>query len=231
MKNLLKIAAAVSVAGMALAEDQLDLKDAKVRASYAIGADIATSMTRQGIDLDAKGLAAGIADTFTGKLKLTDAEVKQALEEFKTQMTAQIRSKQAAAGAENLRKGEAFLDANGKKEGVKTTASGLEYQLIKAGKADGKSPKSTDTVKVHYHGTLLDGTVFDSSVERGEPATFPLNQVIPGWTEGLQLMKEGDKFKFFIPSKLAYGENAPAKIGPNSVLIFEVELLSIEKPN
>ncbi len=144
-------------------------------------------------------------------------------------MMAKMRSKQASEGVENVKKGEEFLAANAKKEGVKTTASGLQYLVLKSGKPDGKSPKSTDKVKVHYHGTKIDGTVFDSSVERGEPITFALNEVIPGWTEGVQLMKEGDKFKFFIPSKLAHGENGPPKIGPNAVLIFEVELLSIEK--
>ena len=117
-----------------------------------------------------------------------------------------------------------FFAENGKKEGVKTTASGLQYKVIKSGA--GKTPKNTDTVKVHYHGTLLNGTVFDSSVQRGEPISFPLNRVIPGWTEGLQLMKVGDKFKFEIPPNLAYGANPPTpKIPPNSTLVFEVELL------
>ncbi len=125
------------------------------------------------------------------------------------------------------RRAKTFLAANAKKDGVKTTASGLQYKVIKSG--TGKSPKATDTVKVHYHGTLIDGTVFDSSVERGEPVSFPVNGVIPGWTEALQLMKEGDKWQLFIPSKLAYGERgAGAKIGPNATLIFEVELLAVE---
>lgn len=129
--------------------------------------------------------------------------------------------------AENQKKGEQFLADNAKKEGVKTTASGLQYQVIKSG--TGKTPGKKDTVKVHYHGTLVDGTVFDSSVDRGEPISFPVDGVIPGWTEALQLMKEGDKWKIFIPSNLAYGERgAGDKIGPNSALVFEVELLSVE---
>ena len=129
-----------------------------------------------------------------------------------------------------MKDGEAFLAANAKKDGVKTTASGLQYKVLKPGDGKGKMPKATDTVKVHYHGTLLDGSVFDSSVERGEPISFPLNGVIPGWTEGLQLMKEGDKFQFVIPGKLAYGAQSPSpKIGPNSTLVFDVELLAIEK--
>jgi FKBP-type peptidyl-prolyl cis-trans isomerase FklB len=121
-----------------------------------------------------------------------------------------------------------FLAENAKKEGVKTTASGLQYLVIKSG--TGATPKLTDGVKVHYHGTLTDGTVFDSSVERGEPISFPVSGVIPGWTEALQLMKVGDKWKLFIPAKLAYGEQSPSpRIPPNSVLLFEVELLGIEK--
>jgi FKBP-type peptidyl-prolyl cis-trans isomerase FklB len=124
--------------------------------------------------------------------------------------------------------GEAFLAENAKKEGVKTTASGLQYKVIKSG--TGESPKPTDTVKVHYHGTLIDGTVFDSSVQRGEPISFPVTGVIPGWVEALQLMKVGDKWQLFIPAKLAYGARSPSPlIGPNSTLIFEVELLGIEK--
>lgn len=124
--------------------------------------------------------------------------------------------------------GEIFLAENAKKEGVKMTASGLQYKVIKSG--TGESPKPTDTVKVHYHGTLIDGTVFDSSVQRGEPISFPVTGVIPGWVEALQLMKVGDKWQLFIPARLAYGEQSPSpKIGPNSTLIFEVELLGIEK--
>ena len=127
----------------------------------------------------------------------------------------------------NTEKGEAFLAENAKKEGVKVTASGLQYKVLKEG--NGKSPKATDNVQVHYKGTLLDGTEFDSSIKRGEPAEFPLNRVIPGWTEGVQLMKEGAKFRFFIPSRLAYGPRGAGRdIGPNEALIFDVELFKVK---
>ena len=135
-------------------------------------------------------------------------------------MRGKMEAKRKTDGEKNLKDGEAFLAANAKKEGVKTLPSGLQYKVLKSG--SGKTPKATDTVKTHYHGTLIDGTVFDSSVERGEPVEFPVNGVIPGWTEALQLMKEGDKWQLFVPAKLAYGERgAGGKIGPNSTLIFE----------
>lgn len=225
------IALASLLAGTASAQDKMELKDSKQKASYAIGMDIGSNFKRQEIDIDGKILAAGIADALAGKPQLTEAEQKQILADFRTEMMAKMESKQKEAGEKNVKAGEDFLAANAKKEGVKTTASGLQYKVIKSGKADGKSPKSTDKVKVHYHGTLIDGKVFDSSVERGEPATFGVNEVIPGWTEVLQLMKEGDKWQVYIPSKLAYGpRGAGPQIGPNSTLVFDVELLSIEKP-
>ncbi len=127
----------------------------------------------------------------------------------------------------NVEKGSAFLAVNSTKDGVKTTASGLQYLVLQQGTGD-KHPSATNTVKVHYHGTLTDGTVFDSSVERGETISFPLNRVIPGWTEGVQLMKTGDKFRFFIPSNLAYGNRSTGKIPAGSTLIFDVELFAIE---
>src|SRR5438552_13432678 len=219
---------AALLAGSAFAQDKPDLKDPKQRASYSIGADIGANFKRQELDIDTKALAAGLADALAGKTALTDAELRETLNSFRKEMMTKMEAKQKTDGEKNVKDGEAFLAANAKKEGVKTLPSGLQYKVIKSGA--GKSPKATDTVKVHYHGTLIDGTVFDSSVERKEPATFPVNGVIPGWIEGLQLMKEGDKWQLVIPSKLAYGEHgAPGgKIGPNSVLIFEVELLSIE---
>ena len=230
MKNTLRLLMTTTLAATAaLAQDKLDLTAEKTRASYAIGADIANSMKRQSLDLDNKALAAGLVDGMSGKLQLKDAELEKAMNDFKTTLMAKRQATQATAATENIKKGADYLAANAKKEGVKTTASGLQYKVMKAGPDGGKSPKATDTVKVHYHGTLIDGTVFDSSVQRGEPISFPLNGVIPGWTEGVQLMKVGDKFQFTIPSALAYGEQgAGGNIGPSSTLIFEVELLGIE---
>lgn len=145
-----------------------------------------------------------------------------------TAFAALIFTPLAAMAATPAEKGEEFLKENAKKEGVKTTASGLQYKVIKEG--EGKSPKATDTVSVHYRGTLLDGTEFDSSYKRNEPTQFPLNRVIKGWTEGVQLMKEGAKYQFFIPSQLAYGERGTpgGPIGPNETLIFEIELLKVQ---
>jgi FKBP-type peptidyl-prolyl cis-trans isomerase FklB len=213
-----------------LGADSTDLKDAKQKLSYSIGTEVGAGLKKQGIDVDPKAFAAGLADALVGKLQLSDAEIKEALSTARTQLMAKQQAKQQADAAVNAKAGEAFLAANGKKEGVKTTASGLEYKVLKSG--TGKTPTLKDTVKVHYQGTLIDGTVFDSSIQRGEPVVFPLDGVIPGWTEALQLMKEGDKFQLFIPPKLAYGAaGAGDKIGPNAVLIFEVELIDIEKPN
>jgi len=165
-------------------------------------------------------------DGKTARLDAAEAgKVKQAF--FQKRAAKQAEERQAK-GAANEAAGKAFLAENGKKDGVITTASGLQYEVLKMG--DGAKPKATDKVKVHYRGTLLDGTEFDSSYKRGQPISFPLNGVIKGWTEGVQLMPVGSKFKFYVPSDLAYGANgAGATIAPNSTLIFEVELLAIEK--
>lgn len=212
------------------AADKPDLKDPKQRASYCVGSDIGSSLKRQDLDLDSAALSAGLADALAGKMALTDPEIRDTLSEFKNSLSSKMEARAKLAGAENLKKGAEYLAGNGKKDGVKTTASGLQYKVIKSG--TGKSPTSMDTVKVHYHGTLTDGTVFDSSVERGEPVTFPVSGVIPGWTEALQLMKTGDKWQLAIPPALAYGEQGPGgKIGPNCTLLFDVELLGIEKAN
>jgi FKBP-type peptidyl-prolyl cis-trans isomerase FklB len=209
-------------------QDKPDLTNPKQRASYAIGLDIATNLKAREFELDSKALAAGIADALADKPALKPEEVREVLMKLQQEMMAKGETKNKADSDKNQKAGEAYLAENGKKEGVKTTESGLQYKVLKAG--SGVSPKKTDTVKVHYHGTLIDGKVFDSSVQRGEPVTFPVEGVIPGWVEALQLMKVGDKWQLFIPSKLAYGERSPDPgIGPNATLVFEVELLGIEK--
>jgi len=207
---------------------QLDSDNTKL--SYAIGMDIGMSLKSLNADLDRTVLLAAINDRLDGnKLKLSDEEagkVKQAF--FKKQADARA-AEQKAAGEKNKADGAVFLASNGKKKGVTTTKSGLQYEVIK--QTDGAKPKATDKVTVNYRGTLIDGTEFDSSYKRGQPVTFPLNGVIKGWTEGVQLMGVGSKFKFVLPSDLAYGpRGAGPKIGPDSVLVFEVELVSIGDP-
>jgi len=220
---LILVTLAISIA----AEEKVNLADPKQKISYSIGSDIAASLKRQGLELEPKAFAAGFVDTFTEKPLLTEAQIQETILEFRKEFMAKHQAKQKLATEKNLKEGEGFLAANAKKEGVTITESGLQYKILHSG--TGRSPSKTDKVKVHYHGTLVDGTIFDSSVDRGEPVTFEVNRVIPGWTEALQLMKEGDKWQLYIPSKLAYGEQAPGgKIGPNATLIFDVELISIE---
>ncbi|SFF56896.1 FKBP-type peptidyl-prolyl cis-trans isomerase FklB [Fontimonas thermophila] len=198
---------------------------------YAIGVDLGRSLQPVKQDVDIAALKAGLDDVFAGATpKLDDA----AREEIKNTVARRMQERQQqerAAQAEKAKaEGEAFLAENAKKPGVKTTASGLQYEVLTEGK--GEHPTAEDRVTVHYRGTLINGEEFDSSYARGQPVTFPLANVIPGWTEGVQLMTPGSKYKFYIPSNLAYGERgAGVKIGPNETLIFEVELLSVEKPD
>jgi FKBP-type peptidyl-prolyl cis-trans isomerase len=190
--------------------------------SYAIGVTLAQFAEMQLADIDEQALTQGLTDRLEEKELLVD---ETATREIIVQYQEEVRETQAA---DNLAEGNEFLEENAERPAVTTTESGLQYEVLREG--DGSQhPTPTDTVEVHYHGTLLDGTVFDSSVERGEPVEFPLNRVIPGWIEGVQLMTPGAKYKFFIPAGLAYGERgAGAKIGPNATLVFEVELLSIK---
>jgi len=207
------------------------LTTSKDKLSYSIGTDIGKKLKAQSIDVDPAVVSRGIRDAFSGaKPTMTDDEMKTALMELQKQM----REKQMAAvrelGEKNKKEGETFLAANKGKEGVVALPSGLQYKILKAG--EGKKPAASDTVVCNYRGTLIDGTEFDSSYKRGEPATFPVSGVIKGWTEALQLMPVGSKWQLFIPSDMAYGERgAGGDIAPNSTLIFEVELLSIQAPD
>ena len=212
------------------------LKTAREKLSYSIGLQLGTSLKEIGKDIDFPAAVKGIEDSFNDKKPLlAKEEIMKELTAFSKKMQKkqmkimeEQKKKMEALGKENKKQGEAFLAENKKKKDVVTTKSGLQYIVLSKGK--GKKPKATDQVKVHYKGTLIDGTEFDSSYKRGEPVTFPVNRVIPGWTEALQLMNVGSKYKLFIPSDIAYGERAAGQqIGPNATLIFEVELLSIEK--
>ncbi len=209
-------------------EKKMELKTEKDKVSYSIGLEIGSSFKKQSIDIDTDAVAAGIKDAISSnKPLLTENEVKEVMTAFQKGMAAKQAEKMKGLAEKNGKEGEAFLAENKKKEGVKTTASGLQYKVITAGK--GPMPKDTDTVSVNYRGTLIDGTEFDSSYKRGEAVSFPVNGVIKGWTEALQLMKVGSKWQLFIPSNIAYGERgAGGQIGPNATLIFEVELLSIQ---
>lgn len=199
------------------------------KVSYFYGSRMAGEFLENGVDLSIDAFTEGLKDAFAKKKqKYTEQEIEAAMTTFSEVMTKKQQEQQAAASAKNTEAGTKYLADNAKKEGVVTTESGLQYTVVKQG--TGAKPKATDTVKVHYEGTLIDGTVFDSSIKRGEPIEFPVNGVIAGWTEALQLMPIGSKYKLVIPAKLAYGERgAGPVIGPNSVLIFDVELLDINK--
>lgn len=224
----MKLRMFVTVLGIVLLASQLsaqDLKSQKEKISYIIGMDIGKNLKSQSLDIDQAALAKGIKDALSGgKSSLTDEEIRQTMGAFQKEMIA----KRQALGEKNKKEGESFLAENKKKQGVITLPSGLQYKVITAGK--GKKAKPTDTVTVQYRGTLTDGTEFDSSYRRGQPATFPVNGVIPGWTEALGLMQEGAKWQIFVPSNLAYGEKgAGTQIGPNAALIFDLELISIQE--
>jgi len=253
MKRILPlVAVAALVCGTARAQapasvtpDQL--KDLKSKISYLIGTNIGRQMQRDGMDLDMNLFSAGMKDALAGaKPVLSDAEMQAAIAEFSAQQEkkeremANVAAKQAldqdpaqkAKYEKNTAEAAAFMAANQKKSGVTTLPSGIQYEVLtKSPNQEAASPKATDTVTTHYKGTLLDGTQFDSSYDRGQPASFPLNGVIPGWTEILQKMKPGDKWKVYIPGELAYGlRGTPdGQIGPNALLTFEIELIAIDQ--
>lgn len=214
----------------AFAQQPAQLKDEKDKVSYSIGLDIGNTFKKQSMDINTDVLMSGLKDALSGsKPLLTEEEVKQTMTAYSKSMMEKQAEKSKEAASKNTGVGEKFLAENKTKEGVKTTPSGLQYKILQEG--DGPTPKETDTVVTHYRGTLIDGKEFDSSYKRNEPATFPVNRVIKGWTEALQMMKVGSKYQLFIPSSLAYGERGAGQdIGPNETLIFEVELREIKPP-
>jgi FKBP-type peptidyl-prolyl cis-trans isomerase FklB len=210
------------------AQKKTTLKTQKEKVSYIIGTDIGKNLKKQSIDVNPELLFKGIKDAFAGdKFLLTDQEIQEVMGTFQQEMMAKQSEKMSKIAAANKKEGEAFLEANKKKDSVITLPSGLQYKIVVEG--TGKTPTVNDTVTTHYRGTLIDGTEFDNSYKRGEPATFPVKGVIPGWTEALQLMKVGSKWKLYIPSNLAYGDRGAGQlIGPGATLIFDIELISVK---
>ncbi|WP_278440781.1 FKBP-type peptidyl-prolyl cis-trans isomerase [Pseudomonas oryzihabitans] len=224
-----RLAAAVALVGLVLSgcdsKPKVELESPAQKASYGIGLNMGKSLAQEGIDdLDPKAVALGIEDAVGKKdQKLTDQQLTEAF----AALQKRAEEKMTKVSEDNAKAGKKFLEENGKKPGVITTASGLQYEVVK--KADGPQPKPTDVVTVHYEGKLVDGTVFDSSIKRGTPIDLPVNGVIPGWVEALQLMHVGEKIKLYIPSELAYGAQSPSPAIPaNSVLVFDLELLGIK---
>lgn len=233
MRLLLTGASFALLAGIAFAEPQ-ELKTEKEKLSYSMGVATGMQMKRQAIEVDTEMFAKGLKDAVSGgALMMPEPQIQETLMKFQQDMATKQAEKTKQQADKNKREGDAFLAENKKKEGVKTLPSGLQYKVVTQGK--GRVPKETDTVTTHYRGTLIDGTEFDSSHKRGQPASFAVNGVIKGWTEALLLMKEGSTWQLFIPSELAYGERGAGQtIGPNATLIFDIELISIkdsaEKP-
>tara|TARA_B110000444_G_C18811244_1_gene582683 strand:- start:845 stop:1492 length:648 start_codon:yes stop_codon:yes gene_type:complete len=208
------------------AQSEINLESEDAQIAYSIGANIGQNLQSQGVleGVEIDTFVVGMLDAISGDIKMSDEEIFAAIQVFQQRMLEQ----QQAAIEESTAAGVNFLANNSQQEGVVTLESGLQYLILESGPEGGASPTATDSVLAHYHGTLIDGTVFDSSVDRGEPVPFGLSQVISGWTEGLQLMSVGDKWRLFIPSTMAYGESSPSPaIPPNSALIFDVELLEI----
>ena len=228
-KIIFGTAISLGLLSVVMAEGTNVLTDTKSRVSYAIGLNIGHSFKTQDIDVDADLVTRGIKDAATGQPELmTEAEVKQTLTAFQQEMRAKLQQKRAEQGLKSKAEGEAFLAANKNNPGVQTLPDGLQYLVLTNG--TGALPTASDTVTVNYRGTLIDGTEFDSSYKRGQPAQFQVGGVIHGWTEALEKMPVGSKWKLFVPSELAYGENGPRGIPPNAVLIFEVELLDSKTP-
>ena len=227
MKSVLVVLTGILLlAGQAFGAEETTLKSQKDKVSYTIGVYSGNNLKQQSIDIDPDLMAKGIKDSLSGeKTLLTDQEMQEVMAILQKDMAVKQAEKRNALAEKNKKDGEAFLAENKTKEGIKTLPSGLQYKVITEG--TGKHPKATDGVVAHYRGTRIDGTEFDSSYQRNEPASFKLDQVIKGWTEALVLMKEGAKWQIFIPSNLAYGENGAGPIEPNTTLVFDVELIKI----
>ncbi|WP_101675344.1 FKBP-type peptidyl-prolyl cis-trans isomerase [Alloalcanivorax mobilis] len=212
------------------AGSDVEIKNDDQKASYALGFRSAEQMSAmEGLSVDA--LVAGLRDGFKDKpeSRLGDEDLDQLIRDYQMRMMEKKQAKMKEEAKTNLDEGKKFLEENAKKDGIKTTDSGMQYEVLKSGEEGAESPTLDDTVEVHYTGSLMDGTVFDSSVERGKPATFGLKHIIPGWQEALPMMKVGDKWKIYLPPELGYGEQgAGGDIGPNEVLVFEVELLDVK---
>jgi len=199
------------------------------QASYAIGLNIGENIKRDGLDVEKDELIKGLLDALNNrKPQLSAKQLNSVLTAFQRETQAKTEQKRKTDGDKNKKEGKPFLDANKGKKGVISLPSGLQYSVIKSG--IGPTPKLTDHVRTHYHGTFIDGQVFDSTLDNEEPAVIPVSAVIRGWTEALQKMKVGDKWKLFVPSELAYGPDGYGPVGPHAVLVFEIELLGIEKP-
>ena len=228
MARCLAVLAVGCLAAQVTAQEPPTLKTEKDKLSYSFGVSVGKNMKQQGIDVNVEALSRGMKDALAGeKLLMTEEEIQATMTAFDNDFRAKKAQAAKGAAADNKKAGEAFLAENKTKKGVVTLPSGLQYSVIKTG--TGKKPTDADTVECHYKGTLIDGTECDSSYKRGQPASFPVSGVIPGWTEALKLMPVGSKWQLFVPSSLGYGERGTgAAIGPNSTLIFEVELLGIK---
>ncbi len=227
--KLLAFLAVTATCTVALAEDASPFKDDKEKLGYALGMNYGTMFLRQDVELDPDALLRGLKDVLSSnKTLLTEDQVRQTLNDAQGRIREKQQAKAKVQGADNKKKADAFLAENKDKPGVTVTGSGLQYKILSTGA--GAKPAATDSVTVHYKGTLLDGTEFDSSYKRGQPATFGVSGVIKGWTEALQLMNAGSKWQLFIPPDLAYGEQGRPNIPPNSLLVFEVELLTNAPP-
>ena len=243
MKKVLKVTALAAVVALAAGcqdkvepVEEVKLETPEQKAAYAMGASLGNyadqtlkQQEEMGIAIDRELLKKGFMEALDGQSKLSEEEIRSALQGHEERIRPIIEKKVQEKLDEERKKNSDFLKENGKRDGVTTTESGLQYEVVSAGETGAPKPSLEDTVTVHYTGTLVDGSVFDSSVERGQPAKFPLNGVIKGWQEGLQLMPKGSKYKLYIPSELGYGEQSAGSIPPNSVLVFEVELLDIAK--